>query len=170
MSSQKNEVIQKATALAEPLAIAEGLELVDIEWVNEGGWILRVFIDKPGGVGLDECQALSRALETALDVEDFIPQHYALEVSSPGVNRPLTKPVHFQKSLGAKVKIKTYGPIGEPPRKNFSGTLVGFEAEAAQVEVEGAGRFSIPLKDIAKANVEFDFAQDLKKKPHTNAE
>ncbi|MBS2030256.1 MAG: ribosome maturation factor RimP [Deltaproteobacteria bacterium] len=171
--SQKHEIVEKATALTEPLATAEGLELVDIEWVNEGGWILRVFIDKPGAtVGLEECQALSRVLETALDVEDFIPQHYTLEVSSPGVNRPLTKPQHFQKALGQQVKVKTFGPIGDPPRKNFSGTLVGFEAGAAQVEVEGAGRFSIPLELIAKAHIEYDFSADLKKKPQhpTNAE
>lgn len=163
MSSQKQEIVEKTWALAEPLAAAEGLELVDVEWVNEGGWILRLYIDKPGGgVGLEECQSISRAAETALDVEDFIPQHYSLEVSSPGVNRPLTRPVHFQKAVGQKVKIKTYGPLGDPPRKNFSGTLAGFENDAAQVDVEGAGRFAVPLKDIAKAHIEYDFAQDLK--------
>ena len=168
--SQKHEIVEKASALAEPLASAEGLELVDIEWVNEGGWILRVYLDKPGGVGLEECQSISRALEVALDVEDFIPQHYALEVSSPGVNRPLTKPAHFLKAIGQKVKVKTYGPIGEPPRKHFSGTLTAFETDAARVQVEGAGEFSIPLKDIAKAYVEYDFSQDLKKPHSTNAE
>lgn len=163
MASQKQEIVEKTWSLAEPLAVAEGLELVDVEWVNEAGWILRVYIDKPGGgVGLEECQSVSRALEAALDVEDFIPQHYALEVSSPGLNRPLTRPQHYQRAIGQKVKIKTFGPIGDPPRKNFSGTLVGFESEAAQVEVEGAGRFTIPLKDVAKAHLEYDFAQDLK--------
>ena len=171
--AQRHEIVEKASALAEPLVTQEGLELVDVEWVNEGGWILRVYIDRAGGgVGLDECQSISRALEVALDVEDFIPQHYSLEVSSPGVNRPLTKPVHFQKAIGQKVRIKTYGPIGDPPRKNFSGTLVGFENEAALVEVEGAGRFAVPLRDMAKAHIEYDFNLDLKTKhkPHTNAE
>ena len=80
--------------------------------------------------------------------------------------------MHFQKALGKHVKVKTFGPIGDPPRKNFAGTLVGFEAGAAQVEVEGAGRFSIPLELIAKAHIEYDFAADLKKKSQhpTNAE
>lgn len=162
--SQRHEIVEKAFAMAEPIVAADGIELIDIEWVNEGGWILRVYIDKPGGVGLDECQTVSRSLETALDVEDFIQPHYQLEVSSPGVNRPLTRPQHFQKALGEKVKIKTYGPIGDPPRKNFSGSLKAFENDAAVVVVDGAGEFRVPLKDIAKANVEYDFAQDLKRK------
>lgn len=162
--SQRDEIVEKARAIAEPLVTAEGLELVEVEWVNEGGWILRMYIDKPGGVGLEECQLVSRTVETALDVEDFIGPSYQLEVSSPGVNRPLTRPPHFLKAVGQKVKIKTFGPIGQPPRKNFSGTLVGFEENAAQVAVEGAGTFTVPLKDIAKANLEYDFDQDLRRK------
>ena len=173
--AQRHDIVEKTSALAEPLVAQEGLELVDVEWVNEGGWILRIFIDRTGGgVGLEECQGISRTLELALDVEDFIPQHYSLEVSSPGVNRPLTKPAHFQKAIGQKVRIKTYGPIGDPPRKNFSGLLTGFENDAAIVEVEGAGSFAVPLGDMAKAHIEYDFAQDLKQKPKkqpsTNAE
>jgi len=176
--SQRHEIVEKTTALAEPLAAAEGLELVDVEWVNEGGWILRVYIDKAqrpsgeaGGVGLDECQSISRALEAALDVEDFIAQHYALEVSSPGLNRPLTRPAHFEKAIGQRVKIKTFGPVGTPPRKAFSGVLTAFADGAARVAVEGAGEFAIKLTDMAKAHVDYDFSQDLKKKPRpTNAE
>ncbi|MFN7135579.1 MAG: ribosome maturation factor RimP, partial [Myxococcales bacterium] len=68
-------------------------------------------------------------------------------------DRPLTRPEHFKRFIGSKVKIKTYGPIGDPPRKNFSGTLVGFADDAAEVEVEGAGRFRIPRKEMAKANL-----------------
>jgi ribosome maturation factor RimP len=162
--SQRDDIVEKARSVAEPLVTAEGLELVEVEWVNEGGWILRMYIDKQGGVGLAECQLVSRTVETALDVEDFIGPAYQLEVSSPGVNRPLTRPPHFQKAVGQKVKIKTFGPIGDPPRKNFSGMLVGFAENAAQVSVEGAGTFTVPLKDIAKANLEYDFDQDLRRK------
>ncbi|MGQ0508050.1 MAG: ribosome maturation factor RimP [Myxococcaceae bacterium] len=154
----KQTVEERARQLAESLVVAEGMELVDVEYVREQpGWILRLFIDKPGGVGLEDCSAISRALDTALDVEDFIPQEYSLEVSSPGLNRPLRKPDHFRRASGKKVKVKTYGPIGDPPRKNFSGVLKGVDEQAVTVEVEGAGAFSIPFKDIAKANLEFEF-------------
>lgn len=159
--SLKHTVEEKARELADPLCAAEGLELVDVEFIREqAGWILRLFIDKPGGrVGLDECSAISRAMDPVLDLEDFIPHEYSLEVSSPGLNRPLRKPEHFQKAVGQKVKVKTFGPIGDPPRKNFSGVLKAVEESQVTVEVEGAGDFAIPLRDIAKANLEFEFGQ-----------
>lgn len=152
---------EKARAICEPLIAAEGLELLEVEFVRENGeWVLRLFIDNPGGkVGVDECQKASKAVDLALDVEDFITQAYSLEVSSPGVNRPLKKPEHFQRVLGQKVRIKTFGPLGEPPRKNFLGQLKAVEADLVMVDVDGAGSFSIAFKDIAKANLEFDFEQ-----------
>ena len=157
--TQKHSIEDRARALAEPLIAAEGLELVDLEYVREqAGWVLRVFIDRPGGkVGLEECSVVSRALDPALDVEDLIPHEYSLEVSSPGLNRPLRKPEHFRKALGQKVKVKTYGPIGEPPRKNFSGVLKEAGESDVTVEVEGAGAFRIPMRDIAKAHLEYEF-------------
>jgi len=160
VGQNSHSIEEKARAVCEPLIAAEGLELLDVEFVREhNDWILRLFIDNPGGqVGVDECQKASSAVDTALDVEDFITQAYSLEVSSPGVNRPLKKPEHFAKVLGQKVRIKTFGPIGEPPRKNFLGVLKGSAEGAVVVEVEGAGPFSIPLKDIAKANLEFEFS------------
>jgi len=156
--THKQAVEQKAQSLLEPVVAAEGMELVDLEFVREHqGWILRLFIDKPGGVGLDDCTQVSRAVDTLLDVEDFIEHEYSLEVSSPGLNRPLTKPDHFRRAEGKKVKVKTYGPLGTPPRKNFSGDVRSVDAEAVTVSVEGAGEFRIPFKDIAKANLEFEF-------------
>jgi ribosome maturation factor RimP len=155
----KQTVEERAQAMLEPIVANEGLELVDLEFIREReGWILRLFIDKPGGrVGLDECSQVSRAVDPALDVEDFIPHEYSLEVSSPGVNRPLKKPAHFEQVKGQKVKVKTFGPVGEPPRKNFTGTLTEVAADAISVDVEGGGVFRIPFKDIAKANLEFEF-------------
>lgn len=136
--------------------MAEGMELVDLEYLREReGWVLRLFIDKPGGVGLDDCSVISRAVGASLDVEDLIPQEYHLEVSSPGLSRPLTKPVHFEKAQGKKVKVKTYGPLGEPPRRNFVGVLLAVSPDGISVDVEGAGSFHIAFKDIAKANLEF---------------
>lgn len=155
----KHTVEERARAVIEPLVVAEGLELVDLEFVREQqGWVLRVFIDKPGGrVGLDECSQVSHLLDPVLDVEDFIPQQYNLEVSSPGLNRPLRKPEHFRRAVGQKVKVKTFGPIGDPPRKQFSGVLAQVEEAEVTVEVEGAGAFRIPLRDIAKAHLVFEF-------------
>lgn len=161
MADKQHTTEDRARAICEPLIAAEGLELLDLEFVREGGeWILRLFIDNPGGkVGVEECSIASRAVDTALDVEDFITQAYSLEVSSPGVNRPLKKLEHYTRVLGQKVRIKTFGPLGEPPRKNFLGVLKTATADAVSVEVDGAGALSIPMKDVAKANLEFEFDQ-----------
>ncbi|HZH77542.1 MAG TPA: ribosome maturation factor RimP [Archangium sp.] len=155
----KQTVEARAQELLEPIVAGEGLELLEVEFVREReGWVLRLFIDKPGGrVGLDECSQVSRAVDTVLDVEDIVPHEYNLEVSSPGVNRPLKKPAHYERVKGQKIKVKTFGPIGEPPRKNFTGTLTEVAADAISVDVEGAGNFRISFKDIAKANLEFEF-------------
>jgi ribosome maturation factor RimP len=157
--STKQTVEAKAQQVLEPIVAGEGLELLDVEYVREKeGWVLRLFIDKPGGkVGLDECTQVSRAVDPVLDVEDIVPQEYSLEVSSPGVNRPLKKLRHFEQVKGQKVKVKTFGPLGEPPRKNFSGTLTEVESDVITVDVEGGGVFRIPFKDIAKAHLEYEF-------------
>ncbi len=159
MALDKQGIEEKVRELATPLLASEGLELVDVEYVREReGFILRMFIDKPGGgIGLEECTKASHAVDTVFDVEDFIPNEYHLEVSSPGLNRPLTRPEHFVKAVGKKVKVKTFGPLFEPPRKNFTGVLKAADTEKVIVEVDGAGSFTLPLKDIAKANLEFEF-------------
>jgi len=155
------QVVEKAWKIAEPILRLEGLELVNVEYGREGGrWTLRLVIDKPDSgpgdaVGIEDCQRASHAVETALEVADLVVTHeYALEVSSPGIERPLTRPAHFERFVGQKVKIKTFGPLFEPPRKSFSGTLVSFLEDVAEVEVEGAGRFKIARKDIAKAHLQ----------------
>lgn len=163
-SPLKQTVEQKARALAEPLIAAEGLELVDVEFLREPhGWVLRLTIDKLGGssrenpIGLEECTLASRAVDTALDVEDFVPHEYSLEVSTPGINRPLKRLEHFQRAVGQRVKIRTFAPVGEAPgRKSFTGALVEATAAGIVVDVEGAGRFSIPLESVSKAHVEAD--------------
>jgi ribosome maturation factor RimP len=153
----KKSVENQARALAEPLVSGEGMELIDVEFVHErGDWVLRLFIDKPGGVGLEDCTQVSRTVGTALDVEDLIDRAYHLEVSSPGLNRPLKNPEHFRRAEGRKVRVKTYAPIGEPPRRNFAGVLKRVNEDAVMVEVPGAGDFRIPFGEIAKANLEFE--------------
>jgi len=164
-ANQRQLIESQAREVAEPLLAAEGLELLDVEYVREhGGTILRLTIDKPGGqVGIDECTLASRTVDTALDVGDFIPGTYNLEVSSPGLNRPLRKPEHFERVKGQKVRLKTFGPHGEPPRKNFLGTLAQVTADGVEVDVEGAGAFSLTFKDIAQANLEVELEATPKK-------
>ena len=124
--SDLKDIPDRVRDLAEPLIEAEGLELVDVEYLREGSrWVLRLYIDKPGGVDLDACQTVSRLVDKVLDVEDPIAPSYSLEVSSPGLERPLKKREHFEKFAGREVEIRTFGPIGDPPRKNFKGRLLG---------------------------------------------
>lgn len=165
-STHRQDVVSRAQALVEPIVRAEGLELVELEYLREpAGWVLRLFIDRPGrepmskegGIGLEECAQVSHAVETALEVEDLVPHAYSLEVSSPGINRPLRRPEHFAKVVGQRVKVKTFGPVGQPPRKSFSGVLLQSSSSDITVQVEGGGAFQIPFRDIAKANLDFEF-------------
>jgi len=158
VSVDKATIEQRTWDVAGPLIAAEGYELIEVEFVREQvGWILRLYVDKPGGgVGLEDCQKCSRAIDTALDVEDFIPHEYNLEVSSPGLSRPLRKPQHFERVVGQEIYVKTFGPLFDPPRKNFTGTLSQVTPDGVTVDVEGAGPFTIAFKDIAKANLEFN--------------
>lgn len=155
---RKEEILEKVRNIAAPLAAAEGLELVDLEFAGAGGHpTLRLYIDKPGGVSLEDCTQVSRALSAALDVEDPIEGSYELEVSSPGLDRPLRTPEHFQRFAGENVRIKTYGPLDTAgSRKTFVGRLLGLEENSVLVDVDGAV-FRIPHTLIAKANIEPSF-------------
>jgi ribosome maturation factor RimP len=159
-------VADQARRLLEPVITREDFELVEVEWGREGSsWVLRLFVDRPGGVTIEHCQELSRTLEPILDVEDFIEPAYALEVSSPGLDRPLRKPADFERFAGQRAHVKTYGPIDTPagPRKNWSGTLKGFKDGAVEIEVDGAV-YRVPHDRIAKAHLEYDFEADLRRK------
>jgi ribosome maturation factor RimP len=155
---RKEEILEKVRNIAAPLAAAEGLELVDVELAGAGGRpTLRLYIDKVGGVSLDDCTQVSRALSAALDVEDPIDGSYELEVSSPGLDRALRTREHFERFAGEKVRVKTFGPLDAAgSRKTFVGRLIGVEGESVLVEVEEAV-FRIPEKLIAKANIEPSF-------------
>ena len=152
---RREEIVEKVRAIAAPLAAGEGLELVDVELAGAGGrTTLRLYVDRAGGVSLDDCSSISRAVSAALDVEDPIEGAYDLEVSSPGLDRPLRTPEHFQKFAGEEVRIKAFGPISElENRKTFHGTLRGFEDAKVLVEVDGK-LFRVPHDRIAKAHVE----------------
>jgi len=152
---RKEEILEKVRQLAAPLAAQEGMELVDVEFGGGGGrQILRIYIDRQGGVSLEDCTSVSRALSAALDVEDPLQGSYDLEVSSPGLDRPLRTPEHFQKYAGEKVRVKTFGPLPEcENRKTFVGILKGYENGRVVVEVDGKV-FNVPHGQVSKANVE----------------
>lgn len=140
-----------ANLVAAPLCEAEGIELVHVECHREsGGLILRVYIDKDGGVGLEDCTLISRQLSDLLDVhlKDSVP--YNLEVSSPGFDRPLSKPHDFERFKGETVRIKTVRPVGG--RKNFKGILLGISGGIVQVSVDDQS-FAIPHEGIMRARL-----------------
>lgn len=121
---KKGSVAERVRQLAEPLAAGLGLAIWDVQFVKEGAqWYLRIFIDKEQGVGIDDCVDMTHAISPVLDKEDPIPQEYMLEVSSPGLNRKLTRPEHFEAFLGAPVKVKLIRPL-EDGRRELSGELV----------------------------------------------
>lgn len=136
--------------------LAEGeLELVDVEYKKEQqGWVLRVFLDKPGGINIEDCQQVSRLLDEKLDLEDPIPGAYSLEVSSPGIERPLTKARDYERFAGRLAEIRTYN--GLYGRKRFQGVLQGLQGEKVLMDFEGE-TIEIPLQLIAKANLAPDF-------------
>jgi len=151
----QTQIRQQVEQLAEALVASEGMELVDLEYRLQGRrWMLRLFVDKDGGVTLDDCANISRELGDLLDVKDVIPQAYVLEVSSPGLNRRLRKKEDFSRFAGQKVRLRLVAPIDG--RKKIVGELEGVEDESVVVEAP-EGRFSVALKDIAKANLIYEF-------------
>jgi len=144
--------------LAEPIALEAGLEIIDIEHRREGrGAVLRLLIDRPGGVSLDEITALSRQVSDVLDVHaDALPGSYTLEVSSPGVNRPLTRPAHFEAFAGKRVHVRTRVPLGN--RHSFRGVLESVSPSGIVVRGDDEQLHAIPFAAIARANYQHDFA------------
>jgi ribosome maturation factor RimP len=147
--------IDQITHVIEPVVQGMDYELVEVEWKHEAGdWVLRVFIDGPGGINVDDCARVSHQLSATLDVEDLIQQHYSLEVSSPGLARPLKKEADFRRFVGHKAKIRTKHPVGEN-RRNFSGTLVSVEGGTVRIDV-GDQVCEVPVGDVEKANLIYE--------------
>ena len=151
----QTQVQRQVEEIAESLVVTEGMELVDLEYRREGPrWILRLFIDKEGGVTVDDCARVSRELGDLLDVKDVIPQAYVLEVSSPGLNRRLRKKEDFLRFAGHKVKLWLVSP--RDGRRKIVGDLIGVEREEVIVAAP-EGRCSVALTDIARANLIYEF-------------
>jgi ribosome maturation factor RimP len=153
---------EKLNQIVEPVVAGGGYELVDLEWKREAsGWVLRVFIDGPGGVTIDDCTRVSHTLSATLDVSDQIPGAYNLEVSSPGLDRPLKKETDFRRALGQKAKIRTKHPVGsfEKGRRNFSGRLLAVENGTVKIDV-GDQVCEVPIAEVEKAHVVFEFGRN----------
>ena len=136
--------------IVEELIDGSPLELVAVDYVKERDWYLRVFIDKEGGVDLDDCQDLSRKLEELLDAQDLIKTSYILEVSSPGLDRELKKPRDFQREMGKDIDVSLFAPLDG--KKVVTGPLSAYDGETINV-----GDMAIPMDKVAKVNLHIDF-------------
>ena len=142
---QSKEVEALITGLTEPLLEGTGLTLVDVEYVREKDWYLRIYIDRPGGVEIDDCQLVSERLNAVLDEKDPIKEKYFLEVSSPGIDRPLKKDKDFEAAYGSKVDIMFYAPW--EGLKSLVGVLVSHDADTIEVKKIIKGKeFKNPVK------------------------
>ena len=140
----------------ERVAVREGLELVHWEMVGpRNNFVLRIYIDKPGGVSHGDCQAVSNQVGTLLDVEDLIPNRYVLEVSSPGIERGLYKRADYERFSGSRVKVKISQPIDG--QRTFRGKLMGLVGDSVSLDADGRGQMEIPYEQIVKANIEYEF-------------
>ena len=153
--SRREEYEARTEELLRPIAEAGGVTIYDVEYVKEGGtYCLRVYIDKPEGVGILDCETVSRALSEQLDREDFIPDAYNLEVSSPGLGRTLKKDKHLQASLGREVEVRLYKPV--ETCRDFSGTLEGFDTDSITI-LEGDVPRTFRRAEVALIRLAIDF-------------
>ena len=152
----KKDYESKTEELIQPLIDANHFELVDVEWVKEGAnWYLRVFIDKEGGITVDDCELVSRAFEETLDREDYISENYIFEVSSPGLDRPLKKEKDFARSIGEEIEIRTYRAIDR--QKEFIGILKAYDKDTITIEYDDEESKTFDRADIALVRLAFDF-------------
>ncbi len=149
-----NSIVKKATEIAEPVAKELGYTLWDVEYVKEGAdWYLRYTIDSDEGIGIEDCEKMSRAIDPVLDEYDFIEDAYHLEVSSPGLEREIKTDWHMEACKGEAVSVKLYAPINGV--KVIVGQLTSFDSENVVITTDE--EITIPRKAVAKMNVYFEF-------------
>lgn len=154
--SRKEIYEQKAEELILPIVEANGFELVDVEYVREGGsWYLRAYIDKEGGITVDDCEIVSRAFSDRLDENDFIEDAYILEVSSPGLGCPLKKEKDYRRSMGKELEIRTYRAVDRC--REFYGVLTAYDEDSVTIEEEDGTLRTFAKTDIALIRLAFDF-------------
>ena len=155
MSEKTERIEARAEALILPIVEKQQFELVDVEYVKEAGtWYLRAYIDKPGGITVDDCELVSRAFEAELDREDLIPEAYILEVSSPGLGRPLKKEKDYQRAMGKEIEIHTYKPVDGD--KIFFGILESYDADTVTIAAEEKS-MTFSRKELALIRMAIDF-------------
>ena len=155
MSENTDFVIREVTKLIERILDEMDFDLVDIEYLlGRGKWILRIYIDKEGGITLDDCARVSREIGDLIDVKDIFQHKYVLEVSSPGINRRLRKEKHFLQAVGNKVKIKMIVPVNR--RRNFTGYLRNVQDGTLYLEM-GNDVVRLSLENVEKANLVYEF-------------
>ncbi|RLB13143.1 MAG: ribosome maturation factor RimP [Deltaproteobacteria bacterium] len=155
MGHRPENVEEDVIRLIEPVVEDLGLELVDVEYVTERGrWILRIYIDKTGGVTVDDCALVSNEIGDLIDVKDIIAGHYVLEVSSPGLNRPLRKEKDFIWATGKRIKVRTKMPV--EGRRNFTGLLRSCQKGVIRLDLD-SGEVELPLGDLEKANLVYPY-------------
>ena len=149
------DIEARAEELLLPIAQENGVEIYDVEYVKEGGeWYLRAYIDKEGGVNIQDCENVSRKLSDRLDEEDFIEEAYTLEVSSPGLGRTLKKDRHLEKSLGEAVQLRLYRP--QEKQKEFEGILKAYDKDSVTIETQDEEK-KFARQDIALIRLALDF-------------
>ena len=154
--SRREVYEQKAEALITPILNSMGFELVDVEFVKEAGeWYLRSYIDKEGGITINDCEAVSRLFSETLDEEDFIEESYIMEVSSPGLGRPLKKEKDYKRSMGKELEIRTYKAIDR--EKEFYGILQAYDDSSVTIETEEGTTRTFDKKDIALIRLAIHF-------------
>ncbi len=154
--SKREEYERKTEEILLPIVEELGFELVDVEYVKEGGtWYLRAYIDKPGGITINDCETVSMKLSDILDEQDFIEDSYVMEVSSPGLGRPLKKEKDFARSLGSEVEVKTYREVDH--EKEFTGVLRSYDADSVTIELDNGTEKTFQKDDIALIRLAFDF-------------
>lgn len=153
--SKRDTYESRTEQLLLPLMEENHFELVDVEYVKEGSnWYLRAYIDKPGGITIDDCELVSRALSDLMDQEDFIEDSYILEVSSPGLLRPLKKDKDFHRNMGKDVEIRCFKMIEK--QKEFVGTLIAFDADSVTIKTSEK-EMKFARKEIALIRPAIDF-------------
>ena len=154
--SKRESYEQRTEAILLPILEKHGFSLWDVEYVKEGGnWYLRAYIDKEGGIAVDDCEVISRILSDWLDKTDFIEDSYILEVSSPGLGRPLKKEKDFARSIGKEVDIRLYR--ARDKQKDFTGILTEYDKDSVTIETEDETRLTFERADIALIRLAFDF-------------
>ena len=152
MASQRKEILSKVSELSRQIAESEGLELVEAEWKGAlRGGVLRIYIDKPTGITHADCECVSHQLSVALDVEDLVPANYTLEVSSPGLDRKLSKPGDFRRFEGHKAKVRMRGAL--EGNRTVTGHIEGSSQDGVSLRIANGEELEIPFEDIELARL-----------------